>query len=91
MSHTLENASKLITRVRRIKGQAEALERALQGEAECMAILQQIAAIRGAANGLMTEVLEGHLRHHLSNAELSQAERDHDLEAVLQVLRSYLK
>lgn len=45
----------------------------------------------GAANGLMTEVLEGHLRHHLSNAELSHVERDQDLEAVLQVLRSYLK
>lgn len=91
MAHTITGKKPLLTRVRRIKGQAEALERALGEATECMAILQQIAAIRGAVNGLMAEVLEGHLREHLGTPEASQAQRDHDMEAVVAVLRSYLK
>ena len=65
MPHTLKDKKQLLMRVRRIKGQAEALEKNLDQGSECSAVLQQIAAIRGAVNGLMLEVLEGHLRDHL--------------------------
>ena len=91
MSHTVQNQAKLIARLRRIRGQSEALERALQDGAECSAVLQQIAAMRGAVNGLMAEVLEGHLRVHVANDDLSAAQRQRDLEDVLKVLRSYMK
>ena len=64
MSHTVHDKKKLLARVRRIKGQTGALESALEQETDCAAILQQIAAIRGAVNGLMLEVLEGHMREH---------------------------
>ena len=91
MSHTVQNQAKLIARLRRIRGQSEALERALQDGVECSAVLQQIAAMRGAVNGLMAEVLEGHLRVHVANDDLSAAQRQRDLEDVLKVLRSYMK
>lgn len=91
MAHTVTGKKQLLTRVRRIRGQAEALERALDEETECIAILQQIAAIRGAVNGLMTEVLEGHIRDHLGASGVSEAQRDEDIEAVVAALRSYLK
>jgi DNA-binding FrmR family transcriptional regulator len=91
MPHTVKMKKQLLTRVRRIKGQSEALEKALEKETECTAILQQIAAIRGAVNGLMAEVLEGHIREHLNNNAISQQQRDKDLEQVVSVLRSYLK
>ncbi|UBH28615.1 metal/formaldehyde-sensitive transcriptional repressor [Aeromonas enteropelogenes] len=91
MSHTIHGKKKLLTRVRRIKGQASALEHALEQESDCAAILQQIAAIRGAVNGLMLEVLEGHMREHLGVAEATPAERMEDLDQVVSVLRSYLK
>ena len=91
MAHTITEKKHLLTRVHRIKGQAEALERALGEETECMAILQQIAAIRGAVNGLMSEVLEGHIREHLGAHDVSEAQRGDDIEAVVSVLRSYLK
>ncbi|ETX66710.1 transcriptional repressor frmR [Citrobacter freundii UCI 31] len=58
MPSTPEEKKKVLTRVRRIRGQIDALERALENDAECRSILQQIAAVRGAANGLMAEVLE---------------------------------
>lgn len=89
--HTIHNKKSLLTRVRRIKGQAEALEGALEKETDCSAILQQIAAIRGAVNGLMTEVLEGHIREHLGKDTVPAEQRSKDLEQVVKVLRSYLK
>ncbi|MHA6181651.1 metal/formaldehyde-sensitive transcriptional repressor [Pseudomonas mohnii] len=91
MGHTIHEKKKLLARVRRIKGQAEALEKALEKEAECVAVLQQIAAIRGAVNGLMTEVLEGHIREHLGPDAVSPESRQEDVEQVVSALRSYLK
>ena len=91
MPHTIKEKKQLLTRVRRIKGQADALETALEQGGDCSAILQQIAAIRGAVNGLMAEVLEGHIREHLGVAESPAEQRSRDLENVVAVLRSYLK
>jgi DNA-binding FrmR family transcriptional regulator len=91
MAHTVRDKSKLLSRVKRIRGQADALERALIDETDCAAILQQIAAIRGAVNGLMAVVLEGHLRAHVAADGVSKRQREHELEDVLGVLRSYMK
>lgn len=91
MAHTTKSQKQLLTRVRRIKGQAEGLEKALEQNRECIAILQQIAAIRGAVNGLMSEVLEGHIREHLGADDIPPQQRNEDLEQVITVLRSYLK
>ncbi|MGQ7245079.1 metal/formaldehyde-sensitive transcriptional repressor [Salinicola sp. LHM] len=88
--HTIKDKAKLLTRVRRIQGQAAALERQLDQEGDCTAVLQQIAAIRGAVNGLMAAVMEGHLTDHVVR-EPELAQRQQDLDAVLQVIKSYLK
>lgn len=91
MPHTKKDKKKLLTRIRRIKGQTEALEKALEAGVECSGILQQIAAIRGAVSGLMIEVLEGHIRDHLVSGELREAQRNKDVEEVVAVIRSYLR
>jgi DNA-binding FrmR family transcriptional regulator len=59
MTHTVREKSKLLARVRRIRGQVEAIERALETEVGCADVLQVIASVRGAVNGLMAEVIEG--------------------------------
>lgn len=86
--HKLADQTKLLSRVRRIKGQAEGLEKLLL-EGDCQKVLQQIAAVRGAVNGLMAEVLEHHLREHLATGGTPGQEAD--LDQVVRVLRSYLK
>jgi DNA-binding FrmR family transcriptional regulator len=91
MPHTIKDKKQLLTRVRRLQGQAAALEKALEKGEECVAILQQIAAIRGAANGLMSQVLEGHIREHLGAEDVPAAQRDADVEEVVTILRSYLR
>jgi DNA-binding FrmR family transcriptional regulator len=87
MSHVKQD-KKLLARVRRIGGQVQSLERALSEDVECGAVLQQLAAVRGAVNGLILEVLEGHLRSHLHGDDAAHAE---ELAPVIAVLRSYLK
>lgn len=91
MAHTSGDNKKLLARVRRIKGQAQAIENALEQGGDCGAILQQIAAMRGATNGLMGEVLQNHIREHFGPDNIPAAQRRDDLEQVIGVLRSYLK
>ncbi|MFP3344786.1 metal-sensing transcriptional repressor, partial [Halomonas sp. SIMBA_159] len=66
MPHSPEEKKRVLTRVRRIRGQCDGLERALEAGADCGPVLQQIAALRGAVNGLMSEVLEAHIREDFS-------------------------
>ncbi len=89
MSHIQENRKKLVARVRRIGGQVASLERAIDGDAECGAVLQQLAAVRGAINGLILQVMEGHLRSHVAHA--GNTKQQNELLPVLAVLKSYLK
>ena len=65
LSHTTKDKKKMLSRIRRIKGQADAIERAVAGDGDCEDILQLVASCRGALNGLMAELIEGHLRFHV--------------------------
>ncbi len=92
MSHVIQEKSKLLSRVRRIRGQVDAVERALEAEKECAEVLQQIAAIKGAINGLMSEVLEEHIRNHIASPSITDdAERTQGANELISVLRTYLK
>lgn len=91
MPHSPEDKKRALTRVRRIKGQVEALERALETGESCLTILQQIASIRGASNGLMGEMVEMHLKDELVSGETTPDQRALRMTEVGHLLRSYLK
>ena len=91
MSHTTRDKEKLILRVRRIRGQIEALERALEGDKGCSEILPILTAARGALNGLMAELLEGHIRFHVLDPRRKDPEQVEAAEDLIDVVRSYLK
>jgi FrmR/RcnR family transcriptional regulator, repressor of frmRAB operon len=92
MAHTIREKQKLLARVRRIRGQVEAIERALDGEAECDQIMHLIAGARGAIAGLMAEVVEGHVRMHLvDDAKHPDALNADAVEQLLEVVRTYLR
>lgn len=96
MPHTLEDKKRAVTRLRRIKGQADALERAIEAGADCTPLLQQIVAMRGATNGLMAEVMERHLRKTFGAGadpavKCQGSDHDDDVEGVMKILRTYLK
>lgn len=92
MAHTINNKSKLLGRVRRIRGQIEAVERALEAEIGCTDVLMLVASVRGAVNGLTAELLEDHIRHHVVDpAHESDADRAKGAAELIDVIRTYLK
>ena len=92
MSHTIRQKTKLLARVRRIRGQVEAIERALDSEAGCDQVMHLIAGTRGAMAGLMAEVVEEHVRTHLVDADKHpRALNTEAAEQLLEVVRTYLK
>lgn len=81
----------LVNRVRRLRGQVDAIERALEGEASCSDLLQRITAARGAINGLMAEVLEEHVRGYLLPADSDAGSPQVDAaEELIEIIHSYL-
>jgi DNA-binding FrmR family transcriptional regulator len=90
MSHTSHNKKKLIARINRLKGQMEAVERALEAERPCGDILQLLSSIRGALNGLTGEVLDDHLHEHVLHA-VDEKARSEAIEEISEVLRTYIR
>ena len=74
MSHAVHEKQKLLNRIRRIRGQVEATEQAIDSDQGCAAVMHQLVAVRGAINGLLAEVLEDHVREHLIGATRSKAQ-----------------
>jgi DNA-binding FrmR family transcriptional regulator len=92
MAHTIDEKKKLLNRVRRIKGQVEAIERTLDQDAECSDVLHNISACRGAMDALMAEVIEGHIRFHiLDPAKSATNEQTRAADDLVTALRAYLK
>lgn len=91
MGHTIRDKQKLLNRVKRIRGQVEAIERALQEETDCMNVLQQITSCRGAMNGLLAVVLEDHIRTHLVDAEAHGVGEGDAKEQLVEIIHSYFK
>lgn len=92
MAHTTADKKKLIDRIRRIRGQIDAIEKALEQEKDCSGILHHIAGCRGAMNGLMAEVVEGHIRSHILVSENGSKEKQAQAaEELIDLVKSYLK
>jgi DNA-binding FrmR family transcriptional regulator len=90
--HTTREKKKLITRIRRIRGQLEAVEAALGEERSCFQILQTVAAARGALNGLVSEIIEDHVRFHVVGPETKPtAKQSEAAEELIEVVRAYVK
>ena len=92
LSHTIRDKAKLLNRVRRIRGQVASIEQSLEAEEDASKVLHTIAAARGAMNGLMSEVIEGHIRLHVldphqhpTTSQIAAAEE------LIDVISAYLK
>ena len=92
MSHTIKEKTKLLNRVRRIRGQIEALERTLEEEKGCSDVLHLAVAARGALNSLVAEVIEDHIRVHVVDpARKRDSARSRGAEELIDIVQAYLK
>ncbi|MBS0279050.1 MAG: metal/formaldehyde-sensitive transcriptional repressor [Proteobacteria bacterium] len=92
MTHAIVDKQKLLNRVRRLRGQVDAVERALESEEGCTAIMRLLTAARGAINGIMAEVAEDHIQMHMidENRKPTRAEIE-AADELIAVLRSYIR
>ncbi|MDS7596476.1 Ni(II)/Co(II)-sensing transcriptional repressor DmeR [Agrobacterium tumefaciens] len=90
MSHTIRDKDKLLARIRRLKGQMDAVERALESGKPCGDVLQLLASVRGALTGLTGEIMHEHLHEHVVHAE-SEDERARAAEELAAVLKTYIR
>lgn len=92
MAHVIRDKKKLLHRIRRIRGQVEAIERALEAEAECAETLHTISACRGAIDALMAEVIEGHIRFHVVDPDKRPtSEQSRAAQELIDVVKLYLR
>jgi len=86
VSHVHDD-KKILNRVRRLQGQMNAVEQSLQNpETGCIQVLQQVAAVKGAINGLMNELIETHLREHVIG---EAAVNEEEMAEFLKLLKRY--
>ena len=91
MGHMKSSKDNLLKRVKRIAGQVQAIERALDSDDDCSKTLLLVASTRGAINRLMDEIIEDHAREHVANPTLSNEERAKGVDELLEAIRRYSK
>ena len=92
MGHVANEKSKLLNRLKRLRGQIEAMERAVDNDQECANVLQQATACRGALDGFIAEVMEDHIREHMVDPRAG-ADSPHAAaaEQLIEIVHQYLK
>src|SRR6266851_8895029 len=91
MGHTIREKEKLLNRVRRVRGQVEALERTIDEEKGCGDVLHLIVAARGAMNSLMAEIIEDHIRMHVVDPDRERGSRARGAEELIEIVQAYLR
>jgi len=92
VGHVIRDQSKLLTRVRRIRGQGNGIKRLLGDAGDCSRVLQQLAACRRAINGLMAEILEDHIPFHVVDPDVDpESEQAEAAEQLVDLVRSYFR
>ena len=92
MAHSVQERRKLLARINRIEGQVKSIRSAVEEERECATVLQQIAACRGAINGLLVEIVEGEIRYHvLSKSAKVDSREARAADGLVEILRRYMK
>ena len=88
--HTVRHKKKLVARIRRVKGQIEAVERALADERGCEEVVRTIAAARGAIDALAAEVLCDQLEDHVAAPRASRGDRAAAASELARVIRQFV-
>jgi DNA-binding FrmR family transcriptional regulator len=92
LAHVVAEKQKLLNRVRRLRGQIDALERALDADEGCSEVMRLLTAARGAINGIMAEVVEDHIEMHMIETGRKRSREEQEAaDELLEVLRTYIK
>lgn len=88
VAHTKQDRKKIISRINRLKGQLDSTARLLERDADCYKVLQVLSSCRGALNGLMGDLVDGHIETHVVKAKNKRSATKGGRE-VTEILRSF--
>jgi FrmR/RcnR family transcriptional regulator, repressor of frmRAB operon len=92
IGHIAKEKAKLLNRVKRLRGQIDAIARAVEADDECANVLQQATACRGALDGFIAEVIEDHIREHMVDPNAARENpRVQAAEELIEIVHQYLK
>lgn len=92
MGHIATEKTKLLHRLRRLGGQIQSLERAIEADDPCVGVLQQATSCRGALDGFIAEVIEDHIREHMLDPGAGRDDpRTAAAEELVDIVHQYLK
>ncbi len=91
IGHVANEKVKLLNRLKRLRGQIEAIERAVEADSECARVLQQATSCRGALDGFIAEVIEDHVREHMIDPAAPRDDpRTVAAEELVEIVHAYL-
>lgn len=95
MAHIYQNKKQLITRIKKIKGQLDAVERAIdkgeeKSEMDCFKVLQTLAAAKGAFGGLVQDLIEGHINDHIVHQDADKKTKI-AADELIKIMRTFWK
>jgi DNA-binding FrmR family transcriptional regulator len=88
MFHLSREELDLVNRTKKVIGQLESVERALNQHGPCAEVLHRLAAARGAINSLMAELMEDHIRNHMARHTKTSEEA---ATGLIEIVRTYLR
>ncbi|XXN62674.1 metal/formaldehyde-sensitive transcriptional repressor [Enterobacter ludwigii] len=91
MPHSPEDKKRALNRIKRIQGQCEGIQRSLEAGVDCAPVLMQMAAVRGAMNGLMTEILESYIKEEFAGKLNADSSSEQEIGELVKLVRSYFK
>lgn len=88
--HNLEEAKRdeLQRRLRRIEGQTQGIQRMIDEGRDCLEVLDQLASVKAALNGLSLEMVESFALYCLQNPEQFEGSDEAVRQAVKALARA---
>lgn len=91
MKHVHQPGEKrtLIVRLRKIRGQLQAIEKMIEADTDCPEVLMQVVSARRALKSFGDEVIHSHMHECIEHAK-TQAESRQKLRLLITVLERYV-
>jgi DNA-binding FrmR family transcriptional regulator len=88
-AHNPDERAALVVRLRKIRGQLQAIEKMVEADTDCAEVLTQVVSARRALKSFGDAIIHSHMHDCIEHAE-SLADSQRNLRAFLTVLERYV-
>lgn len=88
-AHSPAEKNALVIRLRKIRGQLQAIEKMVEADADCAEVLTQVVSARRGLKSFGDTLIQAHMHDCIEHAE-TQADSRKNLRSLLTVLERYV-